>query len=183
MTSWLHKSLARLLLIAAAVLATAASAQDLKRETQGRIDFASFTPKTLFDLARERRSLWTEQAVWGDLSLPKSADDKVPAIVLMHGSGGVERSMAQWVDAFNEIGVATFVVNVFEPRGVKRTAENQSLVPFSADLMDALRALELLASHPRIDPARIGIMGFPVVAAWPFKRRSSRFAVPSSRAS
>jgi hypothetical protein len=56
-TSWLHKSLARLLLIAAAVLATAASAQDLKRETRGRIDFASFTPKTLFDLARERRSL------------------------------------------------------------------------------------------------------------------------------
>lgn len=35
----------------------------------------------------------------------------------MHGSGGVEAGMRGWVDAFNAIGVATFVVNSFEPRG------------------------------------------------------------------
>jgi dienelactone hydrolase len=154
------KVLGRLLLLLAATFSLAGAAQDLKSETQGRIDFTSFTPKTMFDLARERRQNWTEQRIWGDLTLPKGADEKVPAIVLMHGSGGVERSMAQWVDAFNEIGVATFVVHVFEPRGVKRTAENQALVPYAADLMDAFQALLLLASHPRIDSSRIGVMGF-----------------------
>ncbi|WP_212758167.1 dienelactone hydrolase family protein [Usitatibacter palustris] len=132
----------------------------MKPDTQGRIDFASFTPKTMFDLARERRANWTEQSSWGHLTLPKVASDKVPAIVLMHNSGGVERGMSQWVDAFNEMGVATFVVHVFESRGVTRTAENQALVPYSADLMDAFQALMLLARHPRIDASRIGIMGF-----------------------
>jgi dienelactone hydrolase len=137
-----------------------AYALDLQRDTQGRVEFDSFTPKTMFDLARERRSNWAPQRVWGDLSLPSSAEDKLPAMVLMHGSGGVERSMGQWVDAFNDIGVATLVVHVFEPRGVKRTAENQRLVPAAADLMDAFQALKLLSAHPRVDASRIGIMGF-----------------------
>nr|WP_315426058.1 dienelactone hydrolase family protein [uncultured Albidiferax sp.] len=56
--------------------------------------------------------------------------------------------------------MATFVVSSFEPRGVKRTAEDQSLVPTSATLTDGLLALQLLASHPRIDATRIGVMGF-----------------------
>ncbi|EHP39564.1 dienelactone hydrolase [Cupriavidus basilensis OR16] len=159
-TSQIKQWVLRLLLLAAITLSFAAVAQEFRSETQGRIEFASFTPKTMFDLARERRQNWAEQKVWGDLSLPKSGDDKVPAIVLMHGSGGVEASMAQWVEAFNDIGVATFVVHVFASRGVKRTAEDQTLVPYAADLMDAFQALQLLASHPRIDATRIGIMGF-----------------------
>jgi dienelactone hydrolase len=153
-----------LIFVLGLVLGLGAQAQalsPLQADTQGRIEFASHTPKTMFDLARERRQNWAEQRVWGDLSLPsKVSDAKLPAMVLVHGSGGVERSMAQWVEAFNDIGVATFVVHVFEPRGVKRTAENQSLVPPAADLMDTLQALQLLASHPRIDATRIGVMGF-----------------------
>nr|WP_315237666.1 dienelactone hydrolase family protein [uncultured Albidiferax sp.] len=149
-----------LLFAAVALLASAASAQELTRETQGKIEYNSFTPKTMFDLARERRQNWMPQKVWGDLSLPQSTEATVPAIVLMHGSGGIEKSMAQWVEAFNSIGVATFVVSSFEPRGVKRTAEDQSLVPASGTLADGLLALQLLASHPRIDAARIGVMGF-----------------------
>lgn len=137
-----------------------ASAQELAAGTQGRIDFDSFTPKTMFDLARERRDQWPAQRVWGELSLPQGSAGRIPAMVLMHGSGGVERSMAQWVETFNDMGVATFVVNVFEPRGIKRTVENQALVPPSADLMDAFQALMLLARHPHIDPKRIGVMGF-----------------------
>lgn len=136
------------------------NAQQLDRDTQGRIEFQSYTPKTMFDLAREHRDRWVEQKVWGDLSLPREAGDKLPAIVLLHGSGGVERGMAQWVDAFNDIGVAAFVVNSFEPRGVKSTVNDQTLVPASANLMDAFQALQLLARHPSIDASRIGVMGF-----------------------
>lgn len=120
----------------------------------------------MFDLARERHQNWSEQRTWGDLSLPKGTEDhnaedkKIPAMVLMHGSGGLEPGMAQWVDALHELGVATFVVHVSESRCVKRTAENQSAVPSSADVVDAFQALALLAGHPRIDAARIGVMGF-----------------------
>jgi dienelactone hydrolase len=125
-----------------------------------RIEFQSFTPKTMFDLARERRQNWSEVKVWGDLSLPSRMGDKVPAIVLAHGSAGVERNTARWVEALNEIGVATFVVDTFGPRGIKRTAEDQALLSPAANLVDALQSLQLLATHPRIDATRIGVMGF-----------------------
>jgi dienelactone hydrolase len=137
-----------------------ALAETLDKTSIGRIEFLSYTPKSMFDLARERRQNWTEIKIWGDLSFPPGMQDKVPAIVLSHGSAGVERSMAQWVEALNDIGVATFVVDSFGPRGVKRTAEDQSMVSPAANLMDAFQALNLLATHPRIDKDRIGVMGF-----------------------
>ncbi len=137
-----------------------ATAQTMDAAATGRIEFQSFTPKTMFDLARERRQNWIALKIWGDLSFPSKMGDKVPAMILSHGSAGVERSMSQWVDALNDIGVATFVVDSFGPRGAKRTAEDQTLVPSSANLMDAFQALQLLVTHPRIDPKRIGVMGF-----------------------
>jgi dienelactone hydrolase len=56
--------------------------------------------------------------------------------------------------------VATFVVNSFESRGVRSTVDDQTRVPYSANLIDAFEALQLLARHPRIDASRIGVMGF-----------------------
>jgi dienelactone hydrolase len=136
------------------------TSQALDAKSNGRIEFQSYTPKTMFDLAKELRQNWRDQTVWGELSFPSNMSDKVPAMVLSHGSGGVERSIYQWVEALNDIGVATFVVDSFGPRGVKSTVEDQSLVPFSANLVDALQALNLLATHPRIDEKKIGIIGF-----------------------
>jgi dienelactone hydrolase len=147
-------------LLCATALHPLAMAQELTSETAGRIEFSSYTPRTMYDVARVAREKWPVQKVWGDLSFPKGAVGTVPAIVLMHGSGGIEKSMGQWVDAFNDIGVATFVVSSFEPRGIARTAENQALVPPPANLVDAFQALQLLATHPRIDRSRIGVMGF-----------------------
>jgi dienelactone hydrolase len=60
----------------------------------------------------------------------------------------------------NQQGIAAFVIDVFGPRGVKSTGEDQSQVPFAADTADAFAALGMLASHPQIDPKRIAIMGF-----------------------
>jgi dienelactone hydrolase len=132
----------------------------LDASAKGRIEFQSLTPKSMFDLARENRQNMPQQVIWGELSFPSQMADKVPAMVLSHGSAGVERSIGQWVEALNDIGVATFVVDTFGPRGVKRTVEDQSAVSPAANLMDAFQALELLATHPRIDAARIGVMGF-----------------------
>jgi dienelactone hydrolase len=156
MKNVIHTALYCLMLIANSL----ALAQTLDKTSSGRIEFQSYTPKSMFDLARERRQSWSEIKIWGDLSFPSGAQDKVPAIILSHGSGGVERSMAQWVEALNDIGVATFVVDTFGPRGVKRTAEDQTIVSPAANLMDAFQALNLLATHPRIDRDRIGVMGF-----------------------
>jgi dienelactone hydrolase len=82
-------------------------------------------------------------------------------VVLVHGSGGIYPELGSyWAKLLNEQGLAVMVIDVFSPRGVKSTAEDQSQVPFAADTADAFAALGLLASHPRIDPQRIAVMGF-----------------------
>jgi dienelactone hydrolase len=98
--------------------------------------------------------------VHGHLFLPPGTD-KVPAVLLVHGSGGIYRAMLEyWPQRFNGAGYAVLAMDSFGPRGVKSTAEDQSQVPFAADMADAFAALKLLATHPRIDAGRIAIMGF-----------------------
>lgn len=137
-----------------------AQSQILEKNSQGRIEFDSFTTASMFDLARERRQNWTAQKIWGDLSLPTTTNSKVPAIILMHGSGGVAPHLNQWVNAFNEIGVATFVVDSFGPRNIKSMVSDQKQLSNSSNLIDAFQALQLLSMHPLIDQNKIGIMGF-----------------------
>ncbi|GJI97646.1 hypothetical protein RugamoR57_43640 [Duganella caerulea] len=47
----------------------AARAQPLEATSAGRLAFDSYTPATMYDLARERRQLWAPQTVWGELNL------------------------------------------------------------------------------------------------------------------
>ncbi len=128
----------------------------------GTYSFASSSPRTLAD-AMDRSRARPPATSAGQLMLPKgaAAGSKVPAVLLVHGSGGVYPELADfWGKRFNEQGIAVFIIDIFGPRGVKSTAEDQSAVPFSADLADSFAALRLLASHPGIDRDRIAIMGF-----------------------
>jgi dienelactone hydrolase len=96
----------------------------------------------------------------GELRLPGPGTDRLPAVVLVHGSGGVNAKVDRWSQELNGIGVATFIFDSFTARGIVNTTTNQAQLGGLAMLNDAYRALELLSKHPRIDPARIGIMGF-----------------------
>ncbi len=150
-----------------------------------RVVLRSATPASLFDLARERRDRWAPIDIWGDLSMPAGAQAPVPAVVLSHGSDGVTPSLSQWVSLFNQLGVATLVVDSFGPRGVSSTAADQTSVPAAANVMDALTALQWLADDPRIDARRIGIMGFSrggSVAYQTAQRPFLRAVVKSDRA-
>ncbi|MFZ2649934.1 MAG: dienelactone hydrolase family protein [Burkholderiaceae bacterium] len=128
-------------------------------QPSGPYSFASRTPKTLADLLKGEAQAESVNIV-GHLFLP-SGTEKAAAVVLMHGSGGIYSAMLEyWPKQFNAAGYAVLSVDSFGPRGVKSTAEDQSQVPFAADVADAFAALKLLASHPRIDAGRIAIMGF-----------------------
>ena len=119
--------------------------------------FASSTPKTLGELMQGGKE---PVNILGHLFLPAGAD-KVPAVILIHGSGGVYPALLEyWAKQFNGAGMAAFVIDMFGPRGVGSTADDQSRVPFSADVADSFAALRLLATHPRIDRQRIAVMGF-----------------------
>lgn len=128
----------------------------------GLYSYASSTPATVLDLMQSNRPRPAATGQ-GELFLPPNAskDVKSPAVVLVHGSGGVYPEQGTyWAKLLNAQGIVAFVIDVFGPRGIKSTGEDQSLVPFGADTADAFAALGMLASHPQIDPKRIAVMGF-----------------------
>ena len=93
------------------------------------------------------------------LSLPEG-DARVPAMVIVHGSSGIGKRGRAYQALLNDMGVATLRTDSFGPRGVRSTVGNQSAVTTFSMVADAYAALAFLAAHPRIDSARIGIMGF-----------------------
>lgn len=120
--------------------------------------FASTTPKNLPELMKGGGEAVN---IRGHLFLPPGAGTKLPAVVLVHGSGGIYDAMLDyWPKQFNAAGMAVFSLDMFGPRGVQSTAEDQSAVPFAADVADVFAALRLLATHPRVDAQRIALMGF-----------------------
>ena len=102
----------------------------------------------------------------GALFLPDEAtpEHPVPAMVLLHGSGGITpgREM-EYGTLLERHGIAAFVVNYYAPRGITDETPYMlrvlSVTEFDA-VTDAYAALHLLASHPAIDGQRIGLMGF-----------------------
>jgi dienelactone hydrolase len=121
----------------------------------GTIFFASSTPTGLDSYLGVTKQ--PEAVVSGLLRLP-AGTERVPAIVLSHSAGGVSRDRdLAWAERFTSIGMAAFVVDSFTPRGVKGFDNQPS---FAASIADVYAAFRLLATHPRIDPARVALMGF-----------------------
>ena len=123
----------------------------------GRIGFQTTTPTTAEFLQGVQPA--ATQLIWGDLQLPPGPA-RSPAVVIVHGSGGVTSREDRWAEELRQAGAATFQLDSFTGRGIAFTAEDQSQLATQAMIGDAYRALELLATHPRIDPARIAVMGF-----------------------
>jgi dienelactone hydrolase len=126
-----------------------------------RMEILSFRSTTLTDQEfLSGRKEGKPVTISGELRLPRSGNDRLPVVILVHGSGGIAGYVTDWEQDLNAMGVATFVIDSFAPRGINNTRENQAQLGRLAMIIDAYRALELLAKHPRVDPARIAIMGF-----------------------
>ena len=103
-----------------------------------------------------------KEEIYGTLTLPDDIAGKVPAVVIMHASGGVfnwrEKEMARLL---NKNGIAAFIPYSFEARGFSNTRSTQGTgTTFGMRVADAFGALKLLSMHPAIDPNRIGVMGY-----------------------
>ena len=96
----------------------------------------------------------------GELRIPRPGATRLPAIVLIHGSGGVSGYIGDWAQFLNGLGVATFTLDSFAGRGIASTIDDQDRLGRLAMIVDAYRVLDLLAKHPRIDPAKVAVMGF-----------------------
>jgi len=117
--------------------------------------------QTVETIKVERESHGNRLSLPVELSLPKSSAGKVPAIIISHGSGGVrDQREGAYARAFNGLGVAGVVIDSFTPRGVRTTVNDQSTVTDADMLADAFAVLKVIAAHPKIDPERIGLIGF-----------------------
>lgn len=96
----------------------------------------------------------------GELRIPRPGTDRLPAVALLHGSGGLGSVVDDWAQWLNDMGVASFAIDSFTARGLVSTVNDQSQLGRLAMVVDAYRALALLAKHSRIDPERIALMGF-----------------------
>ena len=121
-------------------------------------------------------------ALAGTLSMPSDPrlgrDGKVPAVVLVSGSGPQDRDesifghrpFAVIADALARAG---FAVLRYDDRGVGGSTGVFALAATADLASDADLAVEWLRAQPGIDPARVGIIGHsegaviaPLVAAW-----------------
>lgn len=102
----------------------------------------------------------------GELVFP-SGNGLFPAVVLMHGCGGLQKSVLQSLRdharALNAAGFATLILDSFGSRGLgggKLCKSGYSLLNASAyRVSDAFDALKFLRSHPRIDGGHVFQMG------------------------
>ncbi len=147
-----------LVALAAAGCAAAVPRADLRDGATGTIGFATQSPTGPQFV--QGTTTAPAAVISGELARPRGAGGRVPAVVLIHGSSGIGSKMAVWRQELLGLGVSTFVVDSFSGRGVRETATDQSRVATAATVVDAYRALALLATHPAIDPERIALMGF-----------------------
>jgi dienelactone hydrolase len=123
------------------------------------------------------------RTIAGELRLPRTTATRVPAVVFMHGDAGAVANQVTWIDELNSIGVAVFTVDSFSARGaIGKTpglaVEGAGAHSSAGRVVDAYRALGVLAKHPRIDASRIALMGVSSGGRVVINSAMTRFARP-----
>ena len=139
----------------------------LDEADQGEIFFASASPFDLDVILTGEPT--TPTTGLGYLTLPsdsQAGDSQAPApaMIILPGSGGIQPGREhEYAEFLQGLGIAGFVIEYYEPRGLGKEVDylvrTSSVTEFDL-ITDAYAALELLSTHPRIDGARIGVVGF-----------------------
>lgn len=99
--------------------------------------------------------------VAGKLVLPQrdAGPGSLPAVLICHGSDGVDGRGQFHAAALHGADIATLEIDMWAARGDARGAAARPASPLET-LSDAFAALRFLGRQPEIDPRRIGVMGF-----------------------
>jgi dienelactone hydrolase len=142
-------------------LTSAAAADPSVKELAARTEVRPIETLTLSDqqfLTGDKRG--QTSIIAGELRLPQRASGRLPTVILLHGSGGPGAREEFWSKTFNEMGVASFLVDSFSGRGLTSVSADQARLGRFNMILDAYRAHGAISTHPRIDRTRIALMGF-----------------------
>ena len=129
----------------------------LSESIAGKLSFLSFDHTYILEENKKNRR---KSYINGILQFPDVKNERVPAIILLHGSLGVSSVQSRYARELNKAGIATLIVDSFSSRGITDTVGKQSRVTFNTVIQDAYTALHLLQRHPRIEPHKIAVMGW-----------------------
>jgi uncharacterized protein len=83
---------------------------------------------------------------------------KLPAVLILHGSAGVDSRGDFYETALNEAGIATLQIDMWQARGYSAPGQRPAAIYLTYP--DAFSALRFLSQQPNIDASRIGVLGF-----------------------
>lgn len=170
-----NRLLAFILLLASQCACAQLFGNDKKLDSLKEFDGGEFQFQSVKNIywqqiaSQPRASILNQRKTWvpARLYMPSSTAGKVPAMVIIHGIGGLYmrdgRKRAYWdyAELLAKNGIAAVIVDSHGARDVGVTkvlgSTNVSVYTFVAD---AFAAADMLRSHTYIDPDRIGIMGF-----------------------
>ena len=126
------------------------------------IHFESANPFSLGDIITDLDNQ-EKQQVFGQLTTPVDSlnpDRKYPLIIGVAGSMGWRKHHLDYLKMYQKQGYATFQLNSFKSRGITSTVGSQDEVTIAAVILDAYRALEKLAKHPKINKDKVALTGW-----------------------
>lgn len=134
----------------------------LPQVVQENVTIASSSPYLLTDVDTDRAPATT---VKGILFLPPGphALHSLPAVVMLHGSGGVLASRElTYGKQLAAMGIAVLVVDSFGGRPERGSSYIERLLNITETMLvaDGYAALGQLATRPEIDPKRVVLVGF-----------------------
>lgn len=110
----------------------------------------------------------TMLTIQGKLSVPRMIErqprppgtppTRLPAVLILHGSAGVDARGDFYEAALNGFGIATLQIDMWQARGISSVSQRPNAPVLTYP--DAFSALNFLAQLPAIDAGRIGVLGF-----------------------
>ena len=149
-----------LVALAVAVAQPADAADPVSKDMPARIEAIPIQTLTLSDEQFLKGDAYGRPTTIAGVLRVAQGSGRLPLVVLVPGSGGINASADVWGRQFESMGISTFMMDSFAGRGIVNTVVDQSQLGRLNMILDLYRSLTALAAHPRVDPNRIAVMGF-----------------------
>jgi dienelactone hydrolase len=144
----------------ASLLVLPCAAEPVAKNIAGRIEAIPIQTLTISDEQFLKGDAYGRPTTIAGVLRVAQGTGRLPLVLLVPGSSGFSSYADVWDRHFAEMGISTFAMDSFAGRGLVNTNIDQSQLGWFNMTLDLYRSLATLAAHPRVDPARIAVMGW-----------------------